>query len=89
MHPMGDARRHYFLTLGAAQAAGVDLAQALREGVITRTEYAEVIARCRGCDAPDTCARWIEDVLEQHHAGEETPPAFCANAPLLAELSRI
>jgi len=86
MDRLGDARRHFFLTLASARAHGVDLGEALREGLISRQDYADTITRCRSCSDPDTCAHWIDRL----QSGDEAalPPAFCRNADLLAELGR-
>jgi len=86
MQQLGDARRHFFLTLARARAHGVDLGEALREGLISPQDYADTITRCRSCDAPDICAQWIERV--QGGDALAPPPAFCRNADLLAELGR-
>jgi hypothetical protein len=87
MQGLGDARRHFFLTLARARAHGVDLGEALREGLISRQDYADTITRCRSCTAPDICARWI-DSLQGGAEAPDLPPAFCRNADLLAELGR-
>lgn len=69
--------------------SGVDLAQALRDGVLTPADYLETVRGCRSCDDPEACARWLEDV-QAHGKAEGHAPAltatFCTNAPLVLEL---
>lgn len=88
MHPMGNARRHYFLTIGMAGVCGVSLTAALRDGLITRQDFADWVARCRTCDDPEGCARWI-DARRLDEAQTAPPPAYCSNGALLAELGRL
>lgn len=64
---------------------GLDLAQALRDGVLTPQDYVETVSGCRRCDDPAACARWIEDMKTSGDAPELTA-AVCRNAALVAEL---
>lgn len=88
MHPMGDVHRHYFLTLGMEGVSGINLTEALRDGLITRQEFSDTVRRCQTCDDPAGCARWI-DRQRLSGARTDTPPTYCENAPLLAELGRL
>lgn len=86
-----DIASRYFLTRPpsrpVARPPATRLGEALLDGFITRGDYAETIARCRSCDRPAICARWIEALLPE---GDDAPsPAPCANAALFAELGRL
>lgn len=64
---------------------GLDLAQALKDGVLTPKDYVETVSGCRICGDPAACARWIEDMQTSGQATELTA-AVCRNAALVAEL---
>ncbi|KPP90390.1 MAG: hypothetical protein HLUCCA08_15625 [Rhodobacteraceae bacterium HLUCCA08] len=81
MQPMGDTRRHFFLTLGTAEASGLDLGLALREGRITETGYARLITCCRRCDQADRCTAALAKGVRRM-----APPDYCLNRDLLAQL---
>lgn len=81
MHPMGDIREHFWLTLGMARRCGVDFAELLHTGQITQAQYAEFITRCRGCDRPDHCHSVLQD------AERPTPPDYCCNRDEFSRLT--
>ena len=82
MHPMGDIRKHFWLTLGMAKHTKVDLGAALKDGKITQEEYAGMVNACRGCDEPEACAHWLKTADEG-----AAPPAYCRNADTFAEIA--
>ena len=86
MQPLGNPRRHFWLTIRTAQTAGVDLGTALVDGLITREEYAGMIDLCRACEEVGACTM----ALQAAEAAAETrpPPAYCVNADILTELAR-
>lgn len=79
--PLGDARDHYWMTMKMGDALGRSLVDAWNDGRLTPEGYAAMIAKCRGCSAPDACAR----LLEGRPALEEAP-AYCANADVWERL---
>lgn len=83
MHPTEQARR--ILTRQRGDAAGIDLCEALFDGFITRQEFSATLARCRSCDDPEGCARWIE----AQRLGDGADAPRCGNGALLAELGRL
>ncbi len=82
MHPMGEIRTHFWLTLAMAKHCHADLGRALAEGKISQMEYADMVTACRGCDAPHACSEWLK-TAEQGDA----PPAYCVNQRRFAELA--
>ena len=50
MKPLGPTGEHYFLALGMAKAAGVNLQAAIEEGPFDQAQWADLVQRCRGCD---------------------------------------
>ena len=79
VHKLGDEKRHYWMALGMANAAGADLQRALEEGRITHADWAGVVQRCRGCGWTEGCDCWLK--AQQEPGGSEVPRA-CPNAPL-------
>ncbi|HSG57737.1 MAG TPA: DUF6455 family protein [Paracoccaceae bacterium] len=81
MAPLGPIRPHYWLTLGAANACGVDLARAMENGRLTHEDWADANTRCRACAEPEACARWLA-------APEPEPdlPGYCRNGELFARI---
>jgi hypothetical protein len=76
VHKLGDEKRHYWLALGMADAAGADLQRALDEGRISHGDWAEVVQRCRGCGWTEGCDCWLK---AQEPGGADVPRA-CPNA---------
>lgn len=82
MHPMGEIRKHFWLTLGMAKQCHADLGRALAQGELSQTEYADLVTACRGCDAPHACADWLKAAEEN-----AAPPEYCVNRRRFAELA--
>lgn len=83
MAPLGNARRHFWLTLGMAKATGVDLQAALYEARLTRSDYSALINRCRECPNAQDCAQ----MLENCQGRLEAVPEFCMNHDALSVLA--
>lgn len=81
MQTLGEARPHYWLTLEMAKTCGVDLGQAMRDGILREDEYAQAITRCRTCAKPSACRAWLSS-----RETADTPPGYCRNGALFAEL---
>lgn len=77
VRPLGDEKRHYWLALGMAQAAGADLQRALEDGRITHGDWAGVVQRCRGCGWTEGCDCWLK---AQDPARRAEVPRACPNA---------
>ncbi|MEL7211655.1 MAG: DUF6455 family protein [Pseudomonadota bacterium] len=75
MKLLGNPRTHFWLTLGMAQATGVDLNAALYEAKLTRADYAGLINRCRRCPQAQTCHTMLKGCMGRLEAA----PDFCLN----------
>lgn len=76
------AERHFWLTQGMARTVGVNLTEAIAAGRITRSDLADLVVRCAGCEFPERCVRWMAD---GRHLGED-PPAYCLNHEAIAAI---
>ena len=83
MKQMGDPRAHFWRTLKMAKATGVPLATALKEGKISKADYARIIETCRRCPHPGQC----NDVLSASIPMAD-PPHFCTNRAELMALKQ-
>jgi len=73
---------HFWLTRGMARRMGVNLTEALQQGLITREDYADIIARCRACSDTEACLEF----LAEHRESIQQPPEGCMDAQVLSEL---
>lgn len=73
---------HFWLTRGMARRLGVNLTEAMHQGLLARSDFAAMVARCRDC--PDTQA--CIDFLAEHPESIAAPPCGCVNAEVLKEL---
>ncbi|MCZ8152543.1 MAG: DUF6455 family protein [Rhodobacteraceae bacterium] len=72
------------LTRGMGRVLGVNLADAVIEGWLSRAELAVLVDRCQACDKAEDCTRWLA-----RQVAAETLPAFCPNkAPLEGLVAR-
>ncbi len=83
MKPLGSERTHYWLALGMAKAAGVDLQAAIDEGRFNQREWARSVERCRACLWEGECATWTRDTSDA-----DAPPETCANARIFRDLKK-
>lgn len=74
MHPMGNARDHFWLTIGMSKAVGADLGEALKTGRLSHEDYAEMVTACRTCEHPDRCQHLLSETPSLDEA-----PDYCVN----------
>lgn len=80
--PSGELDRHFFLTRAMARRHGVNLSEAMHQGILTRPDFAAMITRCRDCPgAPADCPDFVEDDDQASAA-----PDWCANRAILEGL---
>ena len=84
--PLGPARAHYWLVQRMARATGADPAGAWAEGRLSASEWKAMVERCRSCEEPDRCLRWLEARELQGGAPDAARPR-CRNRDRLAELA--
>jgi hypothetical protein len=85
VRPLGDEKRHYWLALGMAQAAGAELQRALEEGRITHGDWAGVVQRCRACTWTEGCVCWLK--AQDPDTASDVPQA-CPNAAFFERVLR-
>jgi hypothetical protein len=79
---LGDPATHFFMTRSVARVMGVNLNEAMQEGDLPATTYADMVTRCRGCALVEACQTWL---AHQTHISP-TPPPGCCNAEMLSKL---
>jgi hypothetical protein len=84
MKPLGSRGTHYWLLQGMLQRSGADAVTAFESGALAPRDWAAMVEACRGCRAPCACRTF----LDAPEAMRQNPPAYCENAPALAELPR-
>jgi hypothetical protein len=80
---LGDPDLHFWLTRSVARAVGVNLSEALAQGLITQSDYCDMVTRCRKCPHVAECQAW----LAANGAGADDVPARCAHATVLNGLA--
>jgi hypothetical protein len=78
----GNSDLHFWITRGMARRLGINLNEALRDGVLTRADLAEMVARCRTCSGAQGCVAYLSENPER----AEAAPDWCRNARMLNEL---
>jgi hypothetical protein len=80
--PPGAIALHLYLTRRMALRHGVSLSQAMRQGILARADFADMVSNCRVCPgAPERCRDLIED-----HDAAAVAPEWCANRTILEGL---
>jgi hypothetical protein len=75
-------KRHAQLVDRMASALGLDLEEETMRGHLTMDELTDAVLNCTGCTGTEDCTQW----LATRTTPETTPPAYCRNAHLFAEL---
>lgn len=77
-----EAPKAWGLTRGMARVLGINLADAVIEGWLTRPELAELVDRCQACDRSADCTGWLALTVSA-----DGLPDFCPNKRALEALS--
>lgn len=78
----GNLDLHFWITRGMARRVGVNLSEAMHEGVLSQADFAAMITRCRKCPGAQGCLEFLSE-----RAGQaEGAPDWCGNAALLRGL---
>lgn len=78
----GNFDLHFWIMRGMARRLGINLNDALRDGVVSRADLAEMVVRCRSCTGAQGCLAFLSE--QPNRAG--TAPDWCRNAQVLSEL---
>lgn len=84
IHPLGDSRTHFWLTTGMARAVGVDMSAAMHEGLVSQSDYADMVTLCRKCNFASDCGAW----LDKQWGGPVAAPEQCENRNVWNWLAR-
>lgn len=70
------------LTRGMARVLGVNLANAVVDGWLSRAELGALVDRCQSCEQKSACTLWLAKA-----ASAPCLPVFCPNKPAIEVLA--
>ncbi len=79
---LGDIERHFWLTRSVARVMGISFSEALAEGHLTRSDFADLVTRCRAAGCSGFCETWLAAQADLAPRAPET----CPNAAALNRL---
>ncbi|AOZ68585.1 hypothetical protein LPB142_04015 [Rhodobacter xanthinilyticus] len=79
----GNVDLHFWITRGMARRLGVNLSEAMHEGLLSQADFAQMVNRCRNCDKSQGCLAYLAE------EGRGAAPDWCSNAAVLRELSAL
>ncbi|MFU8883336.1 MAG: DUF6455 family protein [Rhodobacterales bacterium] len=82
---LGDPDRHFWLVRSVARVMGLNLGAAVARGDLGRSDFRNMVNRCRTCPRVDRCESW----LAASGGICATPPPGCAVAPDLTRLKQL
>lgn len=82
MGVQGNIDLHFWITRGMVRRMGINLTEAMHDGLLTQADFAEMISRCRCCTGAKGCLAF----LSEHPDAVAAAPDWCRNAAVLAEL---
>ena len=83
MKPLGRMADHIWLAQRMARTTQMDLAQAQSDGILTQSDWVDIVQTCRGCRWAPQCDAWLA-----RHEDEPCAPATCLNRARFEELRR-
>ncbi len=83
--PIDEIEKHFWLTRSVARVLQINLSEAMAEGYLTETGYAEMVTRCRASCCENDCANW----LANETGFPRIAPEHCSNAKCLNRLRQI
>ncbi len=75
-------KAHADLVDRMAGTVGVDLEQAMMEGLMTFDQLGDAVLSCTECSQPGTCKKWL--ALQQEVA--DAAPSYCRNRDMFRRL---
>ncbi|MDP1670192.1 DUF6455 family protein [Phaeovulum sp.] len=78
--------RHAALLSRMAESLGLDLSEALMQGVLAGEDWRNAVLRCTSCEDPEACLAWLAGF--DSAAPLPTAPEMCRNAGLFDTLRR-
>jgi hypothetical protein len=80
MGVQGNIDLHFWITRGMARRMGVNLTEAIHEGLLSQADFAGMITRCRSCPGAQGCLAF----LSEHPERVDAAPDWCGNAAILS-----
>lgn len=77
-------KRHAHLVDEMANAQGLDLEEQILRGNLAVSDLEDAVLRCTGCTKPCDCEDW----LASRSLPADSPPDYCRNSELFADLKR-
>ncbi len=84
IQPLGDLAKHFWLTRSVARSMGVSLSEAMAEGHLSATGYADMVTNCRTCTQVTECEIWLAD----RAVSTKEAPHCCMHKGILELLAR-
>lgn len=79
---VADVERHFWLSRSVARMLGVNLSAAMTHGLLSATQYNDMIDRCRTGACHDACEAW----LARQPGRADAAPSCCRIADILNRL---
>jgi Family of unknown function (DUF6455) len=77
-----EAPRAWGMAQRMSQAIGLNLAGAVFDGWLKRSEMSELVARCAACPQDAICSQWLAS-----HVRARALPQFCGNKQAIESLA--
>lgn len=82
--------RHAAMMNRMAEVQGLNLTEAMAQGVLSGEDWREAVVACTGCRDPEGCLHWLAGCPAPEPGDRQqtaaATPDFCANRALLAQL---
>lgn len=82
----GDIDLDFWIARGMARRMGVNLSDAMFEGMLTRADFAQMVERCHSCPRSHACLAYLANPVGEDPAVSGTLP--CDNAAAMMALRR-
>ncbi|WP_136904534.1 DUF6455 family protein [Rhodobacter capsulatus] len=78
----GNIDLYFWIARGMGRRMGVNITEAMHEGLLTQADFAQMINRCRCCAGSEGCLAY----LSEHSEERGSAPDWCGNGNLLREI---
>lgn len=79
----GNIDLFFWIARGMARRMGVNITEAMHEGLLSQADFAQMINCCRACSGSEGCMSY----LSEHSEERGSAPDWCGNGNILRELS--
>ncbi|WP_444454208.1 DUF6455 family protein [Rhodobacter capsulatus] len=81
----GNIDLYFWIARGMGRRMGVNLTEAMHEGLLSQSDFAQMINHCRMCAGSEGCLAY----LSEHSEDRGSAPDWCANGPVLREIGEM